>query len=108
MSASTQQSTGTALLLKRTGAYIWRYDESHPLPKPDHFPLPTDERPAMDGIVPLALGSLVSPAANNDEPGLVVVMPVSGRIAYWDAVGSAIAEGLFSRKRGVEGRVQLV
>lgn len=33
---------------------------------------------------------------------------MSGRVAYWDAVGSAVAEGLFSKKRGVEGRVTIM
>lgn len=33
---------------------------------------------------------------------------MSGRIAYWDSVGSAVAEGLFTKKRGVEGKVSLV
>jgi nuclear pore complex protein Nup133 len=34
-------------------------------------------------------------------------MPLTGRIAYWDSVGSAVAEGLFTKKRGVEGKVAL-
>lgn len=35
-------------------------------------------------------------------------MPISGRIAYWDSVGAAVAEGLFTKRRGVEGAVPLV
>jgi len=107
MAATIDQTTGSTLLIKDTGAYVWKYDESHPLPKPDHFPLPPDERANIDGTVPLALGTLVAPIANSDEPGFVVIMPVTGRIAYWDAVSSAIAEGLFTKKRGVEGKVDL-
>jgi len=47
----------------------------------------------------------VCPSANSQEPGLVVVMPMTGRIAYWDAVSSAVSEGLFAKRRGVEGKV---
>lgn len=32
-------------------------------------------------------------------------MPVTGRIAYWDAVSSAVSEGLFAKRRGVEGKI---
>jgi nuclear pore complex protein Nup133 len=32
-------------------------------------------------------------------------MPLTGRIAYWDAVSSAVSEGLFAKRRGVEGKV---
>lgn len=33
---------------------------------------------------------------------------MTGRVAYWDAIGSAVAEGLFTKKRGVEGKVPIV
>lgn len=69
--------------------------------------LPQDESPYHHRDTPFPLGTLVSPSANSEEPGLVVVMPMSGRIAYWEAVGSAAAEGLFAKRRGVEGRLQL-
>lgn len=69
--------------------------------------LPQDESSTYHRGMPFPLGTLVSPSANSEEPGLVVVMPMSGRIAYWEAVGSAAAEGLFAKRRGVEGRVYL-
>lgn len=34
-------------------------------------------------------------------------MPMTGRVAYWDSIGSAVAEGLFIKKRGVEGQVPI-
>lgn len=35
-------------------------------------------------------------------------MPMTGRIAYWDAMGRSVSEGLFKNKRGVEGKVPIL
>ncbi|KAF3907231.1 hypothetical protein ABW20_dc0103041 [Dactylellina cionopaga] len=107
MSALTDQTSGNALLIKDHGVDVWRYDDVQLLPKPNHFPLPIDEVPGRSLGSPQPLGCLVSPIGSSDEAGLVVVMPVSGRIAYWDSVSSAMTEGLLQRRRGVEGAVQL-
>lgn len=106
ITAATDSLNGHALLLSHCSAYVWKYISAHTIPHTLSFPLPGDEKSSTNN--PFPLGALVSPSANSDEPGLVVVMPTSGRIAYWDSVGSAVAEGLFSKKRGVEGRVSLV
>ncbi|KAF3088979.1 hypothetical protein TWF706_010537 [Orbilia oligospora] len=109
MSAITDQSSGNALLIKDHGVDVWRYDDVQLLPKPNHFPLPSDETHHHQGghNSPQPLGSLVSPTGSSDEAGLVVVMPVTGRIAYWDSVSSAMTEGLLQRRRGVEGVLPL-
>ncbi|EPS44018.1 hypothetical protein H072_1982 [Dactylellina haptotyla CBS 200.50] len=107
MSALTDQTSGNALLIKDHGVDVWRYDDVQLLPKPNHFPLPVDEAPGRSFGSPQPLGSLVSPIGSSDEAGLVVVMPVTGRIAYWDSVSSAMTEGLLQRRRGVEGALQL-
>ncbi|KAK6517314.1 hypothetical protein TWF281_003972 [Arthrobotrys megalospora] len=109
MTAITDQSSGNALLIKDHGVDVWRYDDVQLLPKPNHFPLPSDENNIHQrGIgAPQPLGSLVSPTGSSDEAGLVVVMPVTGRIAYWDSVSSAMTEGLLQRRRGVEGVLPL-
>ncbi|KAF3936462.1 hypothetical protein ABW19_dt0207189 [Dactylella cylindrospora] len=106
MTAITDQSSGNALLIREGAVDIWRYDDVQLLPKPNHFPLPQDEAGRGPGG-PLPIGSLVSPIGSSDEAGLVVVMPISGRIAYWDSVSSAMTEGLLQRRRGVEGTLQL-
>ncbi|RPA91283.1 hypothetical protein L873DRAFT_1848385 [Choiromyces venosus 120613-1] len=105
ITAATEGSNGYALVLSHTAAYVWQYTSGDSIPHTFSFPLPNDEQGANS---PFPLGSLVSPSANSDEPGLVVVMPLSGRTAYWDSVGSAVAEGLFSKRRGVEGKVPLI
>ncbi|KAK6338292.1 hypothetical protein TWF730_002356 [Orbilia blumenaviensis] len=110
MTAITDQSSGNALLIKDRGVDVWRYDDVQLLPKPNHFPLPSDEihGGAHRGAnAPQPLGSLVSPTGSSDEAGLVVVMPFTGRIAYWDSVSSAMTEGLLQRRRGVEGVLPL-
>ncbi|KAI5784588.1 Non-repetitive/WGA-negative nucleoporin C-terminal-domain-containing protein [Geopyxis carbonaria] len=107
ITATTNSANGYALLLSHNSAYVWNYTTPHTLPNTYSFPLPIEDVPKhVDG--PFPLGALVSPSANSSEPGLVVVMPMTGQVAYWDSVGSAVAEGLFSRKRGVEGKVPLM
>ncbi|KAF8421957.1 Non-repetitive/WGA-negative nucleoporin C-terminal-domain-containing protein [Tirmania nivea] len=96
-----------ALIINDTSAWVWNYTDIHSLPHTYLFMLPQDESPNHNRDMPFPLGTLVSPSANSEEPGLVVVMPMSGRIAYWEAIGSAAAEGLFAKRRGVEGKVHL-
>jgi len=96
-----------ALILNDASAWVWNYTDTHSLPHTYLFMLPQDEAPNHYRDMLFPLGTLVSPSANSEEPGLVVVMPMSGRIAYWEAVGSAAAEGLFAKRRGVEGKVHL-
>jgi nuclear pore complex protein Nup133 len=57
------------------------------------------------GKTPFPLGAFVSPSANSPEPGLVIVLPLSGRVAYWDAVGTAVSEGLLFKIRAVQGKI---
>jgi nuclear pore complex protein Nup133 len=69
------------------------------------FPFEAD---GEEGKSPFPLGAFVSPSANSPEPGLVIVLPMSGRIAYWDAVGTAVSEGLLSKIRAVQGKIPMV
>jgi nuclear pore complex protein Nup133 len=68
--------------------YVWSYVTQHTDPVVLTFPIRSKEP---------SLASLVSPNAGSHEPGLILVKPTSGQIAYWDAVGSAVAEGLIQR-----------
>lgn len=55
---------------------------------------------------PLPLGTLVSPSASSEEPGLVVVMPVSGKITYWESISSAATLDFIRQQRtGVEDAI---
>ncbi|KAK9359497.1 Nup133 N terminal like-domain-containing protein [Lipomyces starkeyi] len=93
-------ATESALLLTPTSAYVWKYSS------PDHLPT-TISFPISNASGAQPLGVLVSPCAGSTEPGLVLVNPTTGQLAYWDAVGGALAEGLLHRKMGMETTIPL-
>jgi len=80
---------------------VWPYTTPNPSPETFTFALPY---PSKSSSEPLPLGCLVSPSAASNEPGLVVVMPVSGRITYWESISSAATIDFMRQQRhGVEG-----
>ncbi|KAI8625733.1 Nup133 N terminal like-domain-containing protein [Xylariaceae sp. FL1651] len=83
---SLDSSTGCALSLTHTHAVVWPYAAAASSPESFTFTLPYPSKHSTD---PLPLGSLVSPSASSSEPGLVVVMPMSGKITYWESISSA-------------------
>ncbi|KAL0942209.1 nuclear pore complex subunit nup133 [Colletotrichum truncatum] len=106
--ASAQQhgdifSNGYALSLSHTHAVVWPYTTPTQSPETFTFTLPYPSKHASE---PLPLGCLVSPSASSIEPGLVVVMPVSGKIAYWESISSAATLDFIRQQRhGVEGAI---
>ncbi|KAG5520031.1 hypothetical protein PMAC_001107 [Pneumocystis sp. 'macacae'] len=110
VTGSFDSKTGYALILTHSAAYVFSYLHSgldhHPVILT--FPLPPDvTKDGRKNNEVLPLGVLVAPCAGCDEPGLVIVMPISGKIAYWESIGGAIAEGLMHRK-SIESRIPLV
>jgi nuclear pore complex protein Nup133 len=96
-------SSGYALSLTHTHAFVWPYTSTTPSPETFTFTLPYPSKHASD---PLPLGSLVSPSASSDDPGLVIVMPVSGKIAYWESISSAATLDFIRQQRtGVEDSI---
>ncbi|KAL2263795.1 hypothetical protein VTK26DRAFT_5087 [Humicola hyalothermophila] len=92
--------SGHALTLTHTHAFVWPYTSTTPSPETFIFTLPYPSKHASD---PLPLGALVSPSASSDEPGLVIVMPMSGKIAYWESISSAATLDFLRQQRsGVE------
>ncbi|CZS98547.1 related to NUP133 Nuclear pore protein [Rhynchosporium graminicola] len=90
---------GYALTLTHTHAIVWEYNDNKQFPGNFTFALPHASKRTSD---PLPLGSLVSNSASNDHPGLVVVIPTSGKITYWESVSSAATLDLKLRRTGVE------
>lgn len=88
--------TGYALALTPTHALIWPYTANAPSPETFTFALPYPSKSASD---PLPIGSLVSSSASSQEPGLVVIMPTSGKIIYWESVASASTIDLIQQQR---------
>ncbi|KAK4676697.1 hypothetical protein QC764_402490 [Podospora pseudoanserina] len=96
-------SSGYALTLTHTHAFVWPYASTVSSPETFVFTLPYPSKHVND---PLPLGSLVPPSAASDEPGLVVVMPVSGKIAYWESIASAATLDFIRQQRnGVEDSI---
>ena len=72
-------------------------------PETFNFTLPYPSKHLSD---PLPLGALVSPSASSEEPGLVVVVPVSGKITYWESISSAATlDFLRQQRNGVEDSI---
>ncbi|KAB5577589.1 Non-repetitive/WGA-negative nucleoporin C-terminal-domain-containing protein [Coniochaeta sp. 2T2.1] len=96
-------SNGYGLTLTHTHALVWPYTSTTPSPETFTFALPYPSKHASD---PLPLATLVSPSASSEEPGLVVVMPVSGKIAYWESISSAATLDFIRQQRtGVEDAI---
>ncbi|KAK9421447.1 putative Nup133 N terminal like-domain-containing protein [Seiridium unicorne] len=96
-------STGYALSLTHTHAVVWPYSASSHSPEAFTFTLPYPSKHSSD---PLPLGSLVPPSASSSEPGLVVVMPSSGKVTYWESISSATTLDFIRQQRnGVEDSI---
>ncbi|KAK3331922.1 Non-repetitive/WGA-negative nucleoporin C-terminal-domain-containing protein [Cercophora scortea] len=96
-------ANGYALNLTHTHAFVWPYTSTSPSPETFTFALPYPSKHATD---PLPLGCLVTPSASSEEPGLVIVMPVSGKIAYWESISSAATLDFIRQQRtGVEDSI---
>jgi nuclear pore complex protein Nup133 len=96
-------SSGHALALTHTHAFVWPYTSTTSSPETFTFALPYPSKHASD---PLPLGSLVTPSSSADEPGLVVVMPMSGKVAYWESISSAATFDFIRQQRsGVEDSI---
>ncbi|EON68825.1 hypothetical protein W97_08083 [Coniosporium apollinis CBS 100218] len=102
--ASSLPSTPYALALTHEHAFVWDYTSPVPSPTPHILTLPHPSKRTD----PLPLGSVVTTGPPRDV-GLVVVMPVSGRITYWENVDSAESLSLFQQRRpGIEGSAALM
>lgn len=92
--------TGYALTLTHTHALVWPYSATTPSPESFNFTLPYPSKHQTD---PLPLGALVSSSVAASEPGLVVLMPSSGKITYWESITSATTLDFMRQQRnGVE------
>lgn len=96
-------SSGYAVSLTHTHAIVWPYTANSPSPETFTFTLPYPSRHASD---PLPLGALAAPAASSEEPGLVVIMPTTGKVSYWESISSAATlDFLRQQRNGVEDSI---
>jgi len=95
--------TGHAVALTQTNAFIWPYISITSSPDPSKTYMFTLPHPAKNSSDPLPLGALVSNSASS-EPGLLVVMPATGKITYWEDISTAATEDLMKQKQhGFQG-----
>lgn len=95
--------SGYALTLTHTHAIVWPYAVNIPSPETFAFELPQHSKHASD---PLPIGTLVSASASSSDPGLVVVIPSSGKVIYWESISSAATLDLRLQRNGVELTIQ--
>ncbi|KAK7746462.1 hypothetical protein SLS53_002421 [Cytospora paraplurivora] len=96
-------STGYGLCLTHTHALVWGYASTTPSPETFVFTLPYPSKHSSD---PLPLGALVPSGTSKDEPGLVVVMPISGKISFWEHISAAATLDFLQQQRnGVEDTI---
>ncbi|KAL4947496.1 Non-repetitive/WGA-negative nucleoporin C-terminal-domain-containing protein [Aspergillus filifer] len=98
-------SHGHALLVTQTEAIIWPYTILASSPSPtDVFRLPLPES-FKDNSDVEPMGVILSPATS-PTPGLMVLMPYSGKIIYWETVSCAASVGLLRQKEtGLQGYI---
>ncbi|KUJ15657.1 uncharacterized protein LY89DRAFT_618155 [Mollisia scopiformis] len=95
--------SGYALTLTHTHAIVWPYAVNLQSPETFTFALPLPSKHSYD---PLPLGSLVSASASSSDPGLVVVIPTTGKITYWESISSAATLDLRLQRNGVDYTIQ--
>ncbi|KAF4262268.1 hypothetical protein CNMCM8812_004597 [Aspergillus fumigatus] len=98
-------ANGYALALTASHAIIWPYSPSASASPPvDVFTLTIPESCRESHGAP-PLGTFLS-SANGEIPGLMVVMPYTGRIIYWETISHAGSLGLPRQKQsGLQGHV---
>jgi nuclear pore complex protein Nup133 len=88
--------SGYALTLTHSHAIVWPYAVNVPSPETFTFELPNASKHESD---PLPLGSLVAASASSTEPGLVIIIPNSGKVTYWESIASAATLDLIRQQR---------
>ncbi|RKF47375.1 Nucleoporin NUP133 [Golovinomyces cichoracearum] len=96
---SFNSRNGYALVLTHTHAFVWLYSVNSSSPETFMFTLDQSSNLTSG---PLPIGSLVSASASSSIPGLVVVIPSTGKVTYWESVSSAATYDLKLQKNGVE------
>ncbi|KAL9578857.1 MAG: hypothetical protein Q9212_005452 [Teloschistes hypoglaucus] len=93
---------GFAIATYHNRALVWRYHHSNATnsSKPLTIRL---LHASEDSSQPLPLGTIVP---SSPEPGLLIVMPVSGKVTYWESLSSAASVDLGRQKQqAVQGVV---
>lgn len=93
---------GYALLLTHKHAMVWLYSVDVTSPETFVFALSKFSTHPSD---PLPIGGLVSASASSSIPGLVVIIPSTGKVIYWESISSAATYDLKLQRNGVESSI---
>ncbi|CAG8056789.1 unnamed protein product [Penicillium salamii] len=92
-----------ALALTRSHAIVWPYSASTSSPSPSETFTVSIPESCRDPKGAVPLGVLLS-TATGEYPGLLVVIPSTGKMIYWETVSSAASLGLSRQKQnGIQG-----
>jgi len=92
-----------ALALTRSHAIVWPYSVPTSAPSPSKTFSVSIPESCRDPRSAVPLGVLLS-TATGEHPGLLVIIPSTGRIIYWETVSSAASLGLSRQKQnGIQG-----
>ncbi|EEH35973.2 hypothetical protein PAAG_00296 [Paracoccidioides lutzii Pb01] len=98
-------SNGYCLALSQHEAIVWPYAIPPQSLTPStvlKFSIPTPSKSPDD---PLPLGTFISKSAEGN-PGLMVVVPSTGKISLWETVSTAAILGLMKqRQNGIQGEI---
>ncbi|OAX85191.1 hypothetical protein ACJ72_00420 [Emergomyces africanus] len=98
-------SNGYCLALSQDEAIVWPYALPPQSLTPStvlKFAIPSPARHSDD---PLPLGTFISQSAEGN-PGLMVVVPSTGKITLWETVSNAAILGLMKqRQNGIQGQI---
>ncbi|KAJ5193740.1 hypothetical protein N7491_001071 [Penicillium cf. griseofulvum] len=92
-----------ALALTRSHAIVWPYSAPASSPSPSETFTVSIPESCRDPKGAVPLGVLLS-TATGDHPGLLVIIPSTGKVIYWETVSSAASLGLSRQKQnGIQG-----
>ncbi|KAJ5231402.1 uncharacterized protein N7469_005990 [Penicillium citrinum] len=92
-----------ALALTHSHAIVWPYSVATSSPSPSETFTVSIPESCRDPYGPVPLGALVS-TATGEHPGLLVIIPSTGKIVYWETVSSAASLALSRQKQnGIQG-----
>ncbi|KAJ5501683.1 Nucleoporin [Penicillium expansum] len=92
-----------ALALTRSHAIVWPYSTPASSPSPSETFTVSIPESCRDPKGAVPLGVLLS-TATGDHPGLLVIIPSTGKVIYWETVSSAASLGLSRQKQnGIQG-----
>lgn len=91
-----------ALALTHSHAILWPYSVATSSPSPSETFTVSIPESCRDPYGPVPIGALVSTAT--EHPGLLIIIPSTGKIIYWETVSSAASLALSRQKQnGIQG-----